>query len=81
MFWNSLLSMPIVGWTQSGQFLAPPKNGIAFKAIGPEPRLVPVVVLLADELSILHRRRSKSRTEGSAELAGAAETAALNDVL
>jgi hypothetical protein len=57
----------------------PPKQGILVEAVGPEPRLVPVEVLLADERAILPRRQAEARAERPAELTRAAKAAALGD--
>ena len=51
------------------------------KAVSLEPRFVPVEVLLADEREVLPRRHAEARAERPAELACAAEAAALDDFL
>jgi len=43
-----------------------PKQGIPIEAIGPEPRFVPIAILLADERSILTRRQAEARQSHSA---------------
>jgi hypothetical protein len=53
----------------------PPQEGIVVEAVGDEPSLVPVEVLLADEREILTRRHAEAHAERPAELARASEAA------
>lgn len=76
----SLRSIQNIGLFRTCRSPVSPKQGILIEAVGPEPRFMPVAVLLADERAVLSRWLAEARVERPAKLTHAGKAAALGDI-